>query len=74
MVSDFINECNGYLALTKEEYNHAKVTDPTICLQARVEYGESKDGYWKFTKQMEMAVRIAEVKYPKSDGWRRVDI
>ena len=77
MVSDFIAECNGYLALTKEEYDHAKVTDPTIRLQARefLDYGESKEGYWtsdKFTKQMELAVKLAEVKYPKSDGWRHV--
>ena len=77
MVSDFIDELNGYLALTKEEYDHGKVTDPTTHLQARefLEYGESKEEYWtsdKFMKQMEMAVRIAEVKYPKSDDWRHV--
>ena len=74
-VSDFIDERNGYLALTKEEYDHAKVTNPTILAREFLEYGESKEGYWtsdKFMKQMEMAVRIAEVKYPKSDGWRHV--
>ena len=77
MVSDFIDEHNGYLALTREEYDHAKVNNPNIRLQARefLEYGESKEGYWtsdKFMKQMKMAVKIAEVKYPKSDGWRHV--
>ena len=77
MVSDFIDEHNGYLALTREEYDRAKVNDPNIHLQARefLEYGESKEGYWtsdKFMKQMKMAVKIAEVKYPKSDGWRHV--
>ena len=40
-------------------------------------YGESKEGYcyWissKFMTQIEMAVKIAEVKYPKEDGWRHV--
>ena len=77
MVSDFIDEKNGYLALTMAEFNQAKVDDPTIRLQARefLEYGESREGYWtsdKFMKQMEMAVKIAEMKYPKNDGWRLV--
>lgn len=77
MVSDFIDEKNGYLTLTLEEYKRAKVIHPTIRLQARefLEYGESKEGYWtsnKFMKQIEMAVMIAEVKYPKKDGWRYV--
>ena len=58
--------------MKREEYDRAKVNN---CLQAQefLEYGESKEGYWtsdKFMKQMKMAVKIAEVKYPKSDGWR----
>ena len=39
---------------------------------ALVEYGESKEGYWTracFMKQMERAVRIADL---KSGGWRCV--
>ncbi len=77
MVSDFIEEKNGYLALTMEEYERAKLTDPTIRLQARefLKYGESKEGYWtsdKFMKQMEMAVKVAEFKYPKDAGWKHV--
>ena len=38
-----------------------------------LEYGENKDDYWirdKFMSQMESSVTIAEIKYPKSEGWR----
>ena len=77
MVSDFIDEHNGYLALTQEEYDRVKVSDPSIRLQARefLEYGEAKEGYWtsdKFMAQIEKAIRITEVKYPKEEGWRHV--
>ena len=40
-----------------------------------LEYGETREGYWtrdRFVAQMEKAVEIAEVKYPKSSGWRYV--
>ena len=41
MVSDFIDERNGYLVLTREEYDRVKANDPNIRLQARtfLEYG-----------------------------------
>ena len=77
MVSDFIDEHIGYLALTQEEYDQAKLTDPKIWMHARVllEYGETKEGYWtsdRFMEQLEKAVQIAEVKYPPADGWKHV--
>ena len=77
MVSDFIDERNGYLQLSDEEYSRAKEKDPTIRKHARqlLEYGESKEGYWtseKFLIQLKEAVKIAEAKYPKEDGWRIV--
>ena len=73
MVSDFIEEKNGYLALTQEEYDKEKVTNPSIRMYARelLEYGEAKNGYWtsnKFIKQIKKAIRIADIKYPKSEG------
>ena len=37
----------------------------------------SKEGYWtsdKFLQQMEKAVKIADVKYPKSEGYKITDI
>ena len=75
MVSDFITEKDGYLALTEEEYEQAKQKDPSIRRYARerLEYGEAKEGYWtsnKFMTQIKQAVKIAEMKYPKDEGWR----
>ena len=77
MVSDFVDEKNGYLALTSEEYAAASVTHPAMWKEARclLEYGESREGYWtseKFMLQVEEAVAIADIKYPKEEGWRVV--
>ena len=73
---DFIDEKNGYLQLTQEEYDKAK-NDSTITRFARelFEYGEAKEGYWtadKLMKQIKAAVKIAEAKYPKCEGYRLV--
>ena len=67
MVSDFIEEREGYLALTSEQYDQAKLSDPHFPFQAcqLLEYGDSKEGYWtskRFMQQMETAVRIADFK------------
>ena len=77
MVSDFIDEHNGYLRLTDDEYERAKASHPGIKRQARsfLEYGENKEGYWtseKFMAQIKVAVTIAEVKYPREEGFRIV--
>lgn len=77
MVSDFIDEKNGYLALTQEEYDRAKIEDPKAKMYARqlLEYGESKEGYWtldKFMLQIKEAVKIVKIKYPRTEGWRVV--
>ena len=74
MVSDFIDEKNGYLCLTQEEYVRAR---EAVQIQARclLEYGEAKEGYWtceKFIQQMRNAIKIAKFKYPKCEGWRHV--
>ena len=75
MVSDFIVEQDGYLCLTKAEFDAAKVNNPNLRMGARtlLEYGEGRDGYWtgqKFMKQMESAVQIAEAKYSRSEDYR----
>ena len=75
MVSDFVDERHGYLALTNEEYEQASKDDPAIRKKARrlLAYGENREGYWtceKFIQQLEEAVKICEYKYPKADGWR----
>ena len=74
MVSDYIDENNGYLQLTDEEYTHVKVNDPTIRKHVHqlFEYGEAREGYWtseRFMAQLKEAVKIAEAKYPKDQGW-----
>ena len=73
MVSDFIDEHNGFLALSDEEYNREKALNPRIHKYARefLEYGESREGYWtrdKFVAQMHRTIEIAEIKYPKEEG------
>ena len=73
MLSDFVEEKGGFLALTESEYQGAKTTRPSIKPYARefLEYGENKEDYWtpdKFMSQMERIVTIAEIKYP-SEGW-----
>ena len=77
MVSDFIEEQNGYLRLDDSEYEQAKQLHPRIKRQARMflEYGENKEGYWtseKFMAQIQVAATIAEVKYPHEEGYRLV--
>ena len=74
MVSDFITERDGYLALSTQEYEAAKEEDPTSKKYVRqhLKYGEGKEGYWTFEKCMEQiksAVKIAERKYPQAEGW-----
>ena len=69
MVSDFIEERDGYLAIPDALYETVKQHDPSIPQSARVifEYGKTRDGYWNnqlFMEQMEVAVRVAEAKYP----------
>ena len=76
MVSDFVEEKGGYLALSDAEYDLEKELDASIKQSARVlfEYGNNH-GYWdseKFLKQMDDALKIAEIKYPPSGGYRHV--
>ena len=68
MVSDFIDEHNGYLAFTDAEYEQGKQTYPDLQQQARklLKYGAEFEGYWnsdKFLEQVEAAIKIAKVKY-----------
>ena len=68
MVSDFIDEHNGYLALSDAEYDQGKQTYPDLQQQARklLKYGAEFEGYWnseKFLEQVEAAIKIAKVKY-----------
>ena len=66
----------GYLRLTEEEYEAAKIKYPELkkkCTRSYLEYGESKEGYWtseKFMNQIKEAAIMAEFKYPKEKGYR----
>ena len=75
MVSDFVDEKIGYLALPDDEFERASATNRALWKEARclLEYGESREGYWtgeKFMIQMEHACEIADVKYPRDQGWK----
>ena len=73
IMSDFIEERNGFLCLTQEEYDRAKLVDKSAKMYARrfLEYGENKEGYWtsdKFMEQLQDLVKLVNFKYPKSEG------
>ena len=78
MVSEFIEEKDGYLALSDEQYelevdNADEDVDKSACVI--FEIGGQRDGYWnsdQFMEQMEKAVKIAEVKYPSSQGYHHI--
>ena len=77
MVSDFIDEHSSFLSLTDEEYERAKIMNPSAkkYTGAFLEYGENREGYWtrdKFIQQIKQAVNMVEFKYPPVDGWRHV--
>ena len=78
IVSEFIEEKDGYLALSDEQYeyevaNRDENVDKSAC--AILEIGEQREGYLnndRFMEQMEKAVKIAEVKYPSSQGYHHI--
>lgn len=66
MISDFIDEHQGCLALTEEKYQTALQSNPVIERYAHesLEYGETREEYWtrdKFVAQMERAIEIVEI-------------
>ena len=69
MVSDFIEEYDGWLKLSDNDYKVAKQLKLSTKQEARVllEIGEKRDGYWnneKFMSQMKNAMKICKFKYP----------
>ena len=68
MVSDFIDEYTGFLALNEDKYTQGKIKYPDLQREvyAILKYGSDHDGYWnseKFLTQLEAAIKIAMVKY-----------
>ena len=71
MVSDFVDQHNGYLRLTDTEFAVGKTADPQMVQMARalLEYGAEHEGYWtseKFMANIKNAVKIEKHKYPAS--------
>ena len=70
MISDFVEEYNGFLSLTDEELQRAQQKDPVFPQSAReiFMFGKSYDGYWNselLMDNLKKAVKIAEFKYPR---------
>ena len=73
MASEFSDEHTGYLSLTDEEFIQAddKVDGLQKEAHAFLEYGKEYERYWtakSFLSQFEVAVKIANIKYPKERG------
>ena len=69
MVGDFIDKHHGFLRLTSEEHELAKLSHPGLPKAARVifKFGTQGQGYWnneQFITQVELAIKIAGFKYP----------
>ena len=69
MVSDYIDEHNGYLGLTDQEYEDARVNYTNLWKYGRflLRYESASEGYWNSENvliQVKQAITIAEIKYP----------
>ena len=69
MVSDFVDELNGLLGLTDEEFRADKIKFPDLKQSARVllKYGGESEGYWnskKFIAQVNDVFKIVKDKHP----------
>ena len=70
MISDFVEEYNGFLSLTDEELQRAQQCDPAFPQSAReiFIFGKGYDGYWNnelLMENLKKAVKIAEFKYTR---------
>ena len=75
MVSEFIEEWGGYLALSDQQYELEQNPDIEKSCRAIIEIGEQREGYWNsdcFMEQVAKAVKIAEVRYPSSQGYHHI--
>ena len=66
MVRDFIDEQNGFLQLTDDEFKQAQGNHPGLWKDAYylLKYGATNVGYWnseKFMKQADKAINIAQI-------------
>jgi len=74
MVSNFIEEHNGFLRLSNNEFAQGKLQFPDLQQEARVllKYGAEYEGYWNsenFLAQLLAAIKIAKVKFSAEEYW-----
>ena len=72
MISDFIDEYNGCLRLTDNEYARFRIGHVDYEQHARVvlRYGANRDGYWtseKLIPHFDHALKLGSFKYPSSE-------
>ncbi len=70
MISNFVEDYNGFLSLTDEELQRAQQSDPAFPHSAReiFIFGKGYKGYWSnelLMENLKKAVKIAEFKYPR---------
>ena len=63
MVSDFIEQHDGFLKLSDEDNAVVQASDPTVVQTARVllEYGAKREGYWTSAKSIRMFVMLQNI-------------
>ena len=64
MVSDFIDEYTGFLALTEDEHTQGKVKYPDLQQEAWtiLKYGANHEGYWTWPKLVGWSYGIYSLK------------
>ena len=77
MVSEFIEEKDGYLALSDEQYEFEVTIVVMVFRSLPLPSWRSERtvGYWnddRFMEQVAKALKIAEVKYPSSQGYHHI--
>ena len=71
MISDFVDEHNGFLKLSAEEFVKYHQRDPSLRQSAYKQLvgGEGNEGYWTndhFLDNVKYAMKIAALKYPSA--------
>lgn len=69
MISDFVDEHNGFLKLSDEDFARYQQRDPSLQQSARKQLviRHGNEGYWTnepFLKNVKDAMKIAALKYP----------
>ena len=71
MISDFVDEHNGFLRLSDDAFARYRINDPSLKQSARqhIVIGHANEGYWTnehFLNNVKDAMKIASLLYPSS--------